>query len=516
MLQKNSLLAFILLFLAMGCNPSRPGGYEQSDESLEIYPDYTSLIIPPNIAPLNFQVLNPGEQFLAEISNSRNNSIRVKSRTGSFQFPLKAWKRILDKDRGGALTVSVYVKNRGEKWKALVPARNEISDDDIDPYLAFRKIAPANILWGEMGIYQRSLESFRETPIMVNTLTGKNCMNCHTFNSGDPEQVLFHMRGPGGGTIVTDRENIHFVDTKTDQTRAAGVYASWHPEGEVIAFSVNKINQSFHSQIGKLLYVVDKYSDIVLYDVKANSITRPAELATEKLENLPNWANDGQSLYFICADKDVDSLPYTSRIYNLMNIAYDKETREFGSLDTLIKAKEFGHSITHPRESPNSDFISFIGLDYGYFSIFNKEANIYFFNKETGEITMPPVNSEFTESYPSWSRNGSWLMFVSKRDEGRFSQVWFSHIDENGIAGKAFVMPQKDLDFYKDYLYNYNRPEFISGKVKRNPRKFFSYAKTKPVPSTFNEASSVSISSGATVLASPADGAGGDEHYNHD
>lgn len=198
-----------------------------------------------------------------------------------------------------------------------------------------------------------------------------------------------------------------------------------------------------------------------------------------------------------------------------MSISYDKKTREFGSSDTLINAKDFGRSITYPRESPTKKFISFVGLDYGYFSIFNKESNIYFFNKETGEITMSGVNSEFTESYPSWSRNGSWLMFVSKRDEGQFSQVWFSHIDENGIAGKAFVMPQKEPDFYKDYLYNYNRPEFISGKVKRNPRIFFTYAKTKPVPSTFNEASSVSISSGATVTANPEDRAGDDEHYNH-
>ena len=56
MLQKNSFIAILLLILAVGCSPSRPGGHEQTDEGLEIYPDYTSLIIPPNIAPLNFQV----------------------------------------------------------------------------------------------------------------------------------------------------------------------------------------------------------------------------------------------------------------------------------------------------------------------------------------------------------------------------------------------------------------------------------------------------------------------------
>ncbi len=515
MLQRNSLITLFLLTLVIGCKPS-PGEFEQTDESLELYPDYTSVTIPFNIAPLNFQILNKGDRFFVEVSNSLNRSITVESKDGSIEFPLKAWKRLLDKDRGGTLTISVYRKNKGDRWEAFASVSNEISGDEIDPYIAFRKIAPANIVWGEMGIYQRSLETFKETPIMVNTITDKNCMNCHTFNAGNPEQMMFHMRGPIGGTVVADKENIQFVDTNTEQTRAAGAYASWHPGGELIAFSVNSISQSFHSRIGKLSYVVDKFSDIVLYDVKSNTISRPAELATAKLENLPSWSNDGRSLYYICADQSVDSLPYDSRVYNLMNISFNEETRKFGNSDTLIRASDLGKSITHPRESPTKDFVSFIGLDYGYFSIVNNESDVYLYNVESGEITKPGINSDFTESYPSWSRNGSWLMFVSKRDDGHFSQVWFSHIDEKGRAGKPFVMPQKNPDFYKDYLYNYNRPEFISGKVEWTPRRLLTIAKTKPEPSSFNEASSVTISTGATMPANPQEGQGKEEHYHHD
>ncbi len=511
----NKLIALFLFSMVMGCNPV-PGNFKQSDESPELYPDYTSLTIPYNIAPLNFQILNKGEQFVVEISNSLNRRITISSTKGRISFPKESWKKLLNEDRGGALTISVYKKNRGGPWEALMPVRNEISGDRIDPYIAFRKIAPANINWGEMGIYQRSLESFKETPIMVNSISDKNCMNCHTFNARNPEQMLFHMRGPYGGTMIADSENIQFVDTKIEQTRSAGAYASWHPGGELVAFSVNKISQSFHSRIGKISNVADKYSDIVLYDVKRNSITRPAELATAKLENLPSWSTDGRCLYYICADRSIDSLPYDSRVYKLMSISFDVETRKFGSMDTLISVSDFGRSISHPREAPMKDFISFIGLDYGYFSINNPESDVYFYNKKTGEITLPGINSDFTESYPSWSSDGSWLMFVSKREDGIFSQVWFSHIDENGIAAKPFVLPQKNPDFYEDYLFNYNRPEFISGKVKWNPKKLFAIARNGAESSSFNEASSVSISSGATVMASPDDGDGGDEHYNHD
>lgn len=514
-MQNNSLIVLFLLILILGCKRS-PGNFEQSTEAPELYPDYTSLTIPYNIAPLNFQVLNKGDRFVAEIANSRNMRFTVRSRNGSIELPIKAWKRLMDKGKGGTLTISIYKRNKGKPWQALIPVENEISEDKIDPYIAFRKIPPANIRWGEMGIYQRSLESFQEIPIMVNTITDNNCMNCHTFNAGDPEQFLFHMRGPYGGTMIDDGQNMLFADTKIEETRSAGAYASWHPGGELISFSVNKINQSFHSKVGKISYVVDKYSDIVLYDVKENSITRPAELASSKLENLPSWSNDGASLYYICADKYTDSLPYFSQVYNLMTIPFDEENRKFGSSDTLISAVEFGRSITHPRESPSGDLISFIGLDYGYFSIYNPEADVYFYHRNTGEITKPAINSDHTESYPSWSQNGAWLMFVSKRADGIFSQVWFSHLDENGLAGKPFQLPQKNPDFLEDYLFNYNRPEFISGKVKWNPRKLYSIARKGAESTTFNKEGSADITSGATSNFFPEESAEKSGHYHHD
>ena len=195
-----------------------------------------------------------------------------------------------------------------------------------------------------------------------------------------------------------------------------------------------------------------------------------------------------------------------------MSINFDKQTRKFGSRDTLISAKDFGLSITHPRESPTKGLISFIGLDYGYFSIFNNEADVYLLDTKTEKIRSLQINSEFTESYPSWSLNGSWLMFVSKRDDGILSQVWFSHIDDNGRAGKPFVLPQKNPEFYKEYMYNYNRPEFISGKVSLNPRKVFSIARGKATPSTFNGKESVSLSTGATIPASEEES----DFYNHE
>jgi hypothetical protein len=76
-----------------------------------------------------------------------------------------------------------------------------------------------------------------------------------------------------------------------------------------------------------------------------------------------------------------------------------------------------------------------------------------------------PVNSSEVESYHSWSSNGRWLLFVSKRMDGLYSNVFFSHIDTAGNATKPFVMPQKDPDYYLINTVNFNRPVFITDKV---------------------------------------------------
>jgi Tol biopolymer transport system component len=308
------------------------------------------------------------------------------------------------------------------------------------------------------------------------------------------------MRAKYGGTVIKYDNELKFIDTSSDHIGSAGAYPSWHPSGKFIAFSVNRINQDFHSSKEKIAYVQDKYSDIVLYDVENNVITRPGALATGARENLPTWSPDGKQLYFISAPKSTDSTNYENLRYSLLRIGFDPATKSFGKIDTILDAERLHKSISFPRVAPDNNTICFCLLDYGYFSIYNPESDIYTYRLDSKKMEQTEANSPDVESYPSWSQNGRWLMFVSKREDGILSKVYFCHTDEQGKTTKPFVAPQRDPDFYSSYLLNFNRPEFASARIDLNPRKVLMAAREEPLKTLFDEANSVTITTGATTL----------------
>jgi hypothetical protein len=80
------------------------------------------------------------------------------------------------------------------------------------------------------------------------------------------------------------------------------------------------------------------------------------------------------------------------------------------------------------------------------------------------------MNSDEAESFPRWSSNGRWFVFVSKRIDGISARPYFSHIDSNGVASKPLLLPQKDPRFYESFLKTYNLPELLKAPFSVSPR----------------------------------------------
>ena len=439
------------------------------DEDPTIFPDYKEVTIPVNIAPLNFVVQEAKGQSLQLVIEGQQQKINVTGDDGCFQIPQKAWKKLLEAEQGHDIKLTVCKKVNGE-WKSMKPFSISIVPDKVDKYIAYRLVAPGYIFWEKMGIYQRNLENFDQTPIFENKITTYNCVNCHSFPNRNPEKMVFHMRARHAGMVYLDHDKIEKLNTKTDQTITPLVYPYWHPSEKYAAFSTNQTRLAVFTHNVNYMEVYDFESDIELYNFEKHEIFSSPLLSSKKaFETFPTFSPDGKSLYFCSADS-VAPMPgsYLDTHYSLCRIDFDAETETFGDkVDTLYNARETKMSVSFPRISPDGKYLVFTLHKYGNFSIWQKDADLYMLNLTDNNIyPLKEINTDQSESYHSWSDNNRWMVFSSRRIDGLYTRPFFTYIDENGKAHKPFMLPQKNpQQFYDNLLYSYNIPEFIKDKV---------------------------------------------------
>jgi len=199
------------------------------------------------------------------------------------------------------------------------------------------------------------------------------------------------------------------------------------------------------------------------------------------LETFPVFSPDGKTLYFCSSKKHDIQTGYKNIKYSLCKIDFNPTTGAFGSkVDTLVSAARTGKSVSFPRPSFDGKFLMFTLSDYGNFSIWHREADLYLLTLKNGTFrSINEVNSNETESFHDWSSNSHWFVFSSRRGDGLYTRPYFASIDENGKATKPFMLPQKDPRFYDNSLNSFNVPEFVTSKVKVDAAEFESMALTK-------------------------------------
>ena len=448
------------------------------DEAPVIFPDYTSVVVPPNIAPLNFS-LSGQEAESCAVFSFEGQQFEVKGEKGSFVIPPSKWRKMLELAAGKSIEVTIQAK-QGNEWVAYAPFAIQVALDNVDSYLAYRLIDPGYELWNKMGIYQRDLESYTQTPIIENKMSGNNCVNCHSFCMQNPDKMLFHMRETFPGTILVDGDKIEKLNTKTKETISSLVYPSWHPSGKYVAFSVNTTKQAFHLNDRNRIEVYDEASDVVVYDVEKHEIVTASNIfSKDAFETFPTFSPDGKRLYFCTAEARPIPQEYSKIKYNLCSVAFDPSTRTFGTqVDTLYNVQSSDMSASFPRVSPDGRYLLYTLSGYGNFSIWHKDADLYLIDLQTGTSRpLEEVNSGDVESYHSWSSNSRWFVFSSRRIDGLYTRPYIAYIGKDGKVGKPFLLPQKDAGFYHSFMKSFNIPEFITGKVNVRGRSLAIKAK---------------------------------------
>jgi hypothetical protein len=469
----------IIAVLAIACQKNNNRISEVVDRTPEIFPDYKNITIPYNIAPLNFAVKEDGDRIFVSLKG-KGQRIDLQYKGDKVIIPQKKWAGLLKDNSGDSIEISVMVSKHGE-LRDYKPFKILIAKEPIDGYLVYRLIMPGFQNWNQMGIYQRSLSSFKVETILDSHVLPGTCMNCHSFAMNDPSNMVLHLRESYGGTILYRNNHLEKLNTRTGKMFGNAAFPYWHPSKKYIAFSVNKVNQIFHATGPNRATAVDLKSDIFVYDIENNKmLTSPVLSAEENFETFPCFSPDGLTLYY-CSARAVKLPEKFDKIkYSLCSVSFDPASGKFGDkADTVISGPAINKSISIPRVSPDNRFLMFNMSDYGCFPIYNPEADLYLLNLGTGKYEpMETLNSDNAESYHSWSSNGRWVVFSSRRGDGLYMKSYLAYIGENGNAGKPFLLPQKDPAFYDTFLFSFNVPEFVKTEVMTNPYQIERVAKT--------------------------------------
>jgi Tol biopolymer transport system component len=454
-----------------------PTEYSAVPRAPQIRPDYSEIVIPPNMAPLNFLIEEPGIEYRVRIHGARGKDIIIGSRSPSVVIPLRPWRELLDQNRGNRIVFEIYTRAGGGRWSRFLPVTNDVAREAIDSHLVYRLLGPVCQYFVNMGIYQRDLESYDESPVLT-TERCSGCMNCHSFANNRPALFALQVRprmGKGsvkGGMFVVRDANV--VELKTE-SRAAPKKPScvaWHPSGSVIAFSATKTKQVFRGTGAEIREAYDVESHLAIADLRTGAVSTSLGIADPAMqETFPCWSADGKTLYF-CRAKTLWGGETPPRVedfktvkYDLMRVSYDVNANRLGSPEIVLAAAATGLSIGEPRSSPDGRYLLFCMASYGSFFPFQPGSDLYLLDLKSGRHRRLECNSDQSESWHCWSSNSRWIVFSSRRDVPLLSNLYFSHIDANGKASKPFLLPQKDPGDHGSFLRVYNVPELVSGPV---------------------------------------------------
>ena len=175
-----SLVQMLILVLALSaCKGRQQHEVTETDSIPEMFPDYSGVTIPPNIAPLNFRITDGADKVVTTISG-KNGSLKIVSDDNRVIIPSRGWSRLLNDNLGESLVFELTVLADGRRT-SFRPFRVRIAEEPVDGYLVYRNLMPGFQNWNSMGIYQRDLSSFDVETVIDSRLLPGTCMNCPSF-----------------------------------------------------------------------------------------------------------------------------------------------------------------------------------------------------------------------------------------------------------------------------------------------------------------------------------------------
>lgn len=462
------ILAIGLMLSVMACSKDPGTPADRADAPAPVFPDYAEVTVPVNIAPLNFGA--KGARAIKAVFTLDGADAITACGKDYVDVDADDWHTLLAAAQGRSITVSVSIWDAHHpKGVAYKPFHIHVREA-IDPFLVYRLIDPGYDSWGHIGIYQRDLSSFDEEPLLTNSDNRARCVNCHSFADYRPETMMYHQRSVDPATVIIHDGTVDRIDLKAINDGKPGLYCKWHPSGRYIIFSTNGTHQSFFDHGQKVLEVYDTHSSLFLYDVRERSVSTDSLLSLpSSMQTFATWSHDGKWLFY-CSAPQEENFPddYKKVRYSIVRMGFDAATGRFdGKADTIYNARTEHHSASFPRVSPDGRHLLFTEADCGTFPVYHPEASLQILDLQTRQrVNTDVLSSPQSESYHDWSSSGRWIVFQSRRMDGRHTRLMLAYFSPDGHAAKPFLLPQRNPEDNRTRIWSYNVPEFVTGKVK--------------------------------------------------
>ena len=91
-------IIYSLLFIIVGCKPKAevPSQFIEANAEADIYPDYKDVVVPPNIAALNFIVHDStATAYVAQLKGKEQELLAGASEDGVIRMDTTEWRALL-------------------------------------------------------------------------------------------------------------------------------------------------------------------------------------------------------------------------------------------------------------------------------------------------------------------------------------------------------------------------------------------------------------------------------------
>jgi hypothetical protein len=289
------------------------------------------------------------------------------------------------------------------------------------------------------------------------------CLNCHSFAAdgrtlGIDFDGLNRDKGGYALTSIADRIVIEPEDVftwssfkdKPKDHRTTGLLSRVSPDGQFVVTTLNEALYVRNFLDYKFLQVFYPTRGILAFYSRATGEMKalPGADDPDFVHCGPAWSPDGRYLVFARAEAR-DPYPEGARDaarandpletqiqYDLYRIPFDGGRG--GTPELIAGASANGMSNTFPKVSPDGKWIVFVKCRNG--QLLRPDGKLWIVPAGGGTARLMRCNTQLMNSWHSFSPNSRWLVFSSKSNTP-YTQMFLTHIDENGNDSPAILIP---------------------------------------------------------------------------